>query len=170
MRKYIIIPTYAPLYAMSKCFGPTHGPLKKPVITPIDVIGELLHQVGGPEIFEVKKLADKDGKSTFSKPVKLTLDNYRLPYDEIAGITETSVKPEVMAEVVEDEPALESTVIEPAPESTTIEDAVPAKNVTVSISDGINVASDTHKHMTKAERRAARRAAAAANNMEEVNV
>ena len=81
MRKYILIPEYRPLYAMQRCFGPTHGPLERPTLTPIDVIGTLLKQTGNERltIFEVKKL--DSGK--FSEPVQLTQTNYMKSYDEI---------------------------------------------------------------------------------------
>lgn len=80
-RKFIIIPEFAPLYAMRTCFGPTHGPLKQPTPTPIDVIGMLLKQRGDEKltIMEVVKLSNGE----FSTPVLLTPLNYRLPYDEI---------------------------------------------------------------------------------------
>lgn len=81
VRKYIIIPEYKPLYAMRKCFGPTHGPLTKPCPTPIDIIGELLIQKDRLTIFEVKKLND----TVFSDPIQLTVDNYKLPYDVIVA-------------------------------------------------------------------------------------
>lgn len=79
-RKYIITPTYAPLYAARKCWGPEHGPLNQPTLFPVDIIGELLKQTGSEkvELYEVKK----DG-TRFTKPVRLTLKNYKLSYDEI---------------------------------------------------------------------------------------
>lgn len=83
-RKFILIPEYAPLYAMRECFGPEQAPLTEPTPTPVDIIGKLLLQSGREKItiYEVVK----EGKS-FSKPVQLTLENYRLPYEQIAGIT-----------------------------------------------------------------------------------
>lgn len=83
-RKFIIIPEFAPLYAMRTCFGPTHGPLKQPTPTPIDVIGMLLKQRGDEKltIMEVVKLSNGE----FSTPVLLTPLNYRLPYDEIVQL------------------------------------------------------------------------------------
>ena len=85
-RKYIIIPEYRPLYAMALCYGPLHGPLSKPCPTPIDVIGKLLLQSGAEKltIYEVK--ADPNNKNKMLPPVLLTLDNYRLPYETIAGM------------------------------------------------------------------------------------
>ena len=81
-RKYIVIPEYRPLYAMQECYGPTHGPLKQPCLTPLAVIRKLLLQTGNESltVMEVTK-DEKTGK--YSEPVRLTLDNYMLPYDEI---------------------------------------------------------------------------------------
>lgn len=80
--KYIIVPGYAPLYAMRECFGPEHSPLTKPTPTPIPVIGKLLLQSGKEkvDIYEVVQ----QGKH-WSEPVLLTLENYRKPYREIVG-------------------------------------------------------------------------------------
>jgi hypothetical protein len=82
--KYIIIPEYKPLYAMRYCFGPTHGPLEKPCPTPIDVIGKLLLQTGNEKlsIYEVK--VDPVSHKTVGEPIRLTLANYKQPYDKIA--------------------------------------------------------------------------------------
>ena len=85
MTKYILIPEYAPLYAMHSCFGPEHGPLSQPTRTPIDVIGGLLQQTGREKV-TVYEVIPTDKPKVFSDPVKLTLENYRLPYEEIAGI------------------------------------------------------------------------------------
>ena len=105
-RKYIIIPTYAPLYAARKCWGPEHGPLNQPTLFPVDIIGELLKQTGSDkvEIYEVKK----DG-IRYTKPVRLTLKNYRLSYDEIVD----GVHPIIpVAPITPPEPA----PVEPTPE------------------------------------------------------
>src|SRR5699024_5449157 len=81
-RKYIVIPEYRPLYAMQECYGPTHGPLKQPCLTPLAVIRKLLLQTGNESLTVMEVIKDeKTGK--YSKPVRLTLDNYMLPYDEI---------------------------------------------------------------------------------------
>ena len=82
-RKYILIPNYAPLYAMQKCYGPTQAPLTKPTLTPVDIIGQLMNQTGRERvtIYEVVKTP-----TGFSTPVQLTKTNYRLPYEQIAGI------------------------------------------------------------------------------------
>lgn len=101
-RKYIIVTEYKPLYAMAECWGPTHGPLNEPCPVPIDIIGKLLMQTGkeAVNIYEVKK----DPKGNMLPWVKLTLDNYRKPYEEIAGIEEelpdTSLKEAPKAEPV----------------------------------------------------------------------
>lgn len=81
-RKYIVIPEYRPLYAMQECYGPTHGPLKQPCLTPLAVIRKLLMQTGNESLTVMEVIKDeKTGK--YSEPVRLTLDNYMLPYDEI---------------------------------------------------------------------------------------
>ena len=88
MTKYILIPEFAPLHAMKRCFGRDHGPLKQPAKVPIDIIGMLLMQTGKEKItiYEVKELPSKNPrKKEFSAPVLLTKENYRLPYDEIVG-------------------------------------------------------------------------------------
>ena len=88
MTKYILIPEFAPLHAMKRCFGRDHGPLKQPAKVPVDIIGMLLMQTGKEKvtIYEVKELPSKNPrKKEFSAPVLLTKENYRLPYDEIIG-------------------------------------------------------------------------------------
>lgn len=92
--KYIIIPEYKPLYAMRKCFGPRQGPLLRPNPTPITVIAELLQQKPPQELTVLEVVPT--GKNTFSEPVKLALNNYMLPYEDIvAGKTQdTPVKME----------------------------------------------------------------------------
>lgn len=94
MTKYILIPEFAPLHAMKRCFGPEHGPLKQPAKVPIDIIGMLLMQTGKEKvtIYEVKEIqSKKPNKKEFSEPIQLTIENYRLPYDEIIGIKNTEV-------------------------------------------------------------------------------
>lgn len=110
MRKFILIPEYRPLYAMAKCFGPTHGPLSKPCPTPVDIIGQLLLQKGKDAItiYETKY----DDKGNTMPPLMLTLDNYKLPYEEIAGIKE-----DAPAQVFTEMPKVQAPVepvIEPA--------------------------------------------------------
>lgn len=98
VRKLILIPDYKPLYAMEKCFGPLHGPLNKPCPTPVDIIGKLLQQQGQDtlNIFEV--VPDPKDPRKMLTPVKLTRDNYTLPYEEIAQL------PKEMPKVVMREP------------------------------------------------------------------
>ena len=83
MRKYILIPEYRPLFAMARCYGKTHGPLDRPTPVPIDIIGGLLSQRGQDKltVYETKILPDGSSAS----PVQLTLENYKLPYEEIVG-------------------------------------------------------------------------------------
>ena len=79
--KWIITKDHLPLYAMRKCFGPDKGPLRKPTIAPIWVIKDILSQHPAPELFEVKP--ENVQLTRFTRPVKLTLDNYAKPYDEL---------------------------------------------------------------------------------------
>lgn len=81
-RKYIVIPEYRPLYAMQECYGPTYGPLKQPCLTPLAVIRKLLLQTGN-EALTVMEVTKDEKTGKYSEPVRLTLDNYMLPYDEI---------------------------------------------------------------------------------------
>lgn len=120
MRKYIIVPEYAPLYALRKCFGPTKGPLSRPTLVPVDLIGELLHQTGKEKvsIFEVVPV-----EKGFSEPVQLTLTNYMLPYEEIVGKTPVPVDAEIVP-VEEETPAVvEPEIVSAVPE--VIEDQAP---------------------------------------------
>lgn len=109
MRKYILIPEYRPLYAMRRCWGPSYGPLWKPTLTPVDVIGELLLQSGNEKlsIFEVVKLTNSN---RFSEPVQLSLENYRLPYEEIVARSKQTEKPTNGDISVETPPQTEPTV------------------------------------------------------------
>lgn len=86
--KYITIPQFRPLYAWAKNFGPKDGPVSTPTPCPVSVIGELLRQTGKEEltIYEVVPTGKPKGKGApYSTPVQLTLQNYTLPYDIIAG-------------------------------------------------------------------------------------
>lgn len=186
-RKYIVIPEYRPLYAMQECYGPTYGPLKQPCLTPLAVIRKLLMQTGNESltIMEVTK-DEKTGK--YSEPVRLTLDNYMLPYDEIkngkkvptseARVIMSKDRPvqpkkakfnpnpdlgkKEVAPVVE-APAADPVVEEAAPTHKVIdlEDTVQAESSVDDVSDN---AIDYEKEipgystMTKAQRKAARRA------------
>lgn len=103
-KKFIIIPKYAPLYAMIKCCGPTQAPIKSPIAVPIEIIGELLSQRShAPEIFEV--LPIDLGHRKYTDPVKLTLANYRKSYQEILAESgkSVSVEPPVKDEVEKEE-------------------------------------------------------------------
>ena len=119
-RKYIITPTYAPLYAARKCWGPEHGPLNQPTLFPVDIIGELLKQTGSEkvELYEVKK----DG-ARFTKPVRLTLKNYKLSYDEIVdGVHPVNpVAPITPPEAVPVEPIPEKVPVDEKVEETPVE-------------------------------------------------
>ena len=79
--KWIITKDYLPLYAMRKCFGPDKGPLRKPTIAPIWAIKEILSQNPAPELFEVKP--ENVQLTRFTRPVKLTLENYTRTYDDL---------------------------------------------------------------------------------------
>lgn len=103
-RKYILIPEYAPLWAMKKCWGPEHGPLTAPTLTPVDIICELLNQVGQEKVSVYEVVKEGTG---FSKPVRLTKVNYKLPYAQIAGIKE--------------EPTVQSVSVEPVKEPEHVE-------------------------------------------------
>ena len=116
-KKFIIIPKYAPLYAMIKCCGPTQAPIKSPIAVPIEIIGELLSQRShAPEIFEV--LPIDLGHRKYTDPVKLTLTNYRKSYQEILAESgkSVSVEPPVKDETEKEEilevtePAIEKPV------------------------------------------------------------
>lgn len=79
--KWIITKDYLPLYAMRKCFGPDKGPLRKPTIAPIWAIKDILSQKPAPELFEVKP--ENVQLTRFTRPVKLTLENYTRAYDDL---------------------------------------------------------------------------------------
>lgn len=108
-RKHIIIPEYKPLFAMRECYGPQHGPLIKPCATPIPVIGKLLRQSGRDQvtIYEVKVGAP-------TGPVRLTLENYQLPYEEILAGGKMS-EPSTMEPAVPDNEPVAPTIVPPAP-------------------------------------------------------
>ena len=81
-RKMIMVPEYRPLYAMKRCWGQDHGPLS-PTLVPIDIIGELLLQ-SGREAVTIYEMEVVNGKTT-GNHVQLTLENYKLPYEQIAN-------------------------------------------------------------------------------------
>lgn len=103
-RKYIIIPEFRPLWALKKVWGPAKGPLSKPTLVPIDIIGQLLQQTGSDKVTVYEVIPE--GK-TFSEPVQLTLENYMKPYEEIIG---KPVKEEKDGFI---EPTFEQQVVEP---------------------------------------------------------
>lgn len=128
-RKYILIPNYAPLYAMQKCYGPTQAPLTKPTLTPVDIIGQLMNQTGRERvtIYEVVKTP-----TGFSAPVLLNKANYRLPYEQIAGIKEET--PVVKIDEPKETPKKEfvpTEVVVDEPEETPAETVVVHENVQV---------------------------------------
>lgn len=220
MRKYILIPEYRPLFAMARCYGKTHGPLDRPTPVPIDIIGGLLSQRGQDKltVYETKILPD--GSS--APPVQLTLENYKLPYEEIVGKpveencaepTLVTMEPEVQEPevvtptLVENEPAEDPAPVtdpvevesEGTQEENTPEEAKPETNNVLIIEDHTAVSDEAfvtgmsteedlkaesektvmesaivtttveaapmqQPRMTKAERRATRRAEAQKNN------
>lgn len=171
MRKYIIIPEYVPLYAMQKCYGPTHGPLTQPCPTPVDIIGQLLKQTGTNKMTIYEVIKETNG---FSTPVHLTLENYRLPYAEIAGL-DVNTKPADV--IIEDTKPSEPKVFLPEVEADkeSAVDKVDTEDVggdmqTPVDQDNTNMNSteveqqkpivNPYAGMTKAERREAKRKAA----------
>lgn len=211
MRKYILIPEYRPLFAMARCYGKTHGPLDRPTPVPIDIIGGLLSQRGQDKltVYETKILPDGSSAS----PVLLTLENYKLPYEEIVGkpieenyaeptmvTTEPDMQePEVVAPTLVEESAPIEVESEGTQEENIPEEAEPETNNVLIIEDhtaasdeafvtGTSTEEDLvaesekaidesatvttvtesapaqQPRMTKAERKAARRAAEAQKN------
>lgn len=185
-RKYIVIPEYRPLYAMQECYGPTHGPLKQPCLTPLAVIRKLLMQTGNESLTVMEVIKDeKTGK--YSEPVRLTLDNYMLPYDEIKNGKKvpTSEARVIMSKdrpiqpkkaKFNPNPDLGKKEVAPvveAPAAPVVEEAAPTHKVidledTVHVESSVDAVSDDsidyekeipgYSSMTKAQRKAARRA------------
>lgn len=186
-RKYIVIPEYRPLYAMQECYGPTHGPLKQPCLTPLAVIRKLLMQTGNESLTVMEVIKDeKTGK--YSEPVRLTLDNYMLPYDEIKNGKKvpTSEARVIMSKdrpiqpkkaKFNPNPDLGKKEVAPvveAPAAPVAEEAAPTHKVvdledTVHVESSVDAVSDDssinyekeipgYSSMTKAQRKAARRA------------
>lgn len=85
--KFCVTPSYVPLWACKSVFAPDYGPLTKPTPLPISVIGKLLLQTGKEKV-DLYEVVRKDAKS-WKDPVRLTLENYKLPYEKIAGINDT---------------------------------------------------------------------------------
>lgn len=186
-RKYIVIPEYRPLYAMQECYGPTHGPLKQPCLTPLAVIRKLLMQTGNESLTVMEVVKDeKTGK--YSEPVRLTLDNYMLPYDEIKNGKKvpTSEARVIMSKdrpiqpkkaKFNPNPDLGKKEVAPvveAPAAPVAEEAAPTHKVvdledTVHVESSVDTVADDssidyekeipgYSTMTKAQRKAARRA------------
>lgn len=182
-RKYIVIPEYRPLYAMQECYGPTHGPLKQPCLTPLAVIRKLLMQTGNESLTVMEVIKDeKTGK--YSEPVRLTLDNYMLPYDEIKNGKKvpTSEARVIMSKdrpvqpkkaKFNPNPDLGKKEVAPVVEAPAAEEAAPTHKVveledTVHVESSVDAVSDDsidyekeipgYSSMTKAQRKAARRA------------
>jgi len=182
-RKYIVIPEYRPLYAMQECYGPTHGPLKQPCLTPLAVIRKLLLQTGNESLTVMEVIKDeKTGK--YSEPVRLTLDNYMLPYDEIKNGKKvpTSEARVIMSKdrpiqpkkaKFNPNPDLGKKEVAPVVEAPAAEEAAPTHKVvdledTVHVESSVDAVSDDsidyekeipgYSSMTKAQRKAARRA------------
>lgn len=182
-RKYIVIPEYRPLYAMQECYGPTHGPLKQPCLTPLAVIRKLLLQTGNESLTVMEVIKDeKTGK--YSEPVRLTLDNYMLPYDEIKNGKKVPTS-EARVILSKDRPIqpkkakfnpnpdLGKKEVAPVVEAPAVEEAAPTHKV-VGLEDAVHVESSVdagsddsidyekeipgYSSMTKAQRKAARRA------------
>ena len=186
-RKYIVIPEYRPLYAMQECYGPTHGPLKQPCLTPLAVIRKLLMQTGNESLTVMEVVKDeKTGK--YSEPVRLTLDNYMLPYDEIKNGKKVPTS-EARVILSKDRPIQpkkakfnpnpdlgkkEVAPVVEAPAAPVVEEAAPTHKVvdledTVHVESSADAVSDDssidyekeipgYSSMTKAQRKAARRA------------
>lgn len=152
MIKYILIPEYRPLYAMRHCFGPTHGPLTKPCPTPVDVIGQLLQQTGkeAVSIYEVKY--DTVKQTTTGDPIRLTLENYKMPYDQI--VNAKSVEPESRSvTMVSEVKTVKPTVVLPK-EATTISNAIETTEesvITVENNEEVPVSRDFFYQMEEEE-------------------
>lgn len=177
-RKYIVIPEYRPLYAMQECYGPTYGPLKQPCLTPLAVIRKLLLQTGN-EALTVMEVTKDEKTGKYSEPVRLTLDNYMLPYDEIKNGKKVPTS-EARVIMSKDRPIQpKKAKFNPNPDlgkkevAPVVEEAVPTDKV-IDLEDTVHVESsaDTvaddsidyekeipgYSTMTKAQRKAARRA------------
>lgn len=182
-RKYIVIPEYRPLYAMQECYGPTYGPLKQPCLTPLAVIRKLLLQTGN-EALTVMEVTKDEKTGKYSEPVRLTLDNYMLPYDEIKNGKKvpTSEARVIMSKdhpiqpkkaKFNTNPDLGKKEVAPVVETPAAEEEVPTNKV-IDVADTVQVESSVdssvddpidyekeipgYSTMTKAQRKAARRA------------
>lgn len=149
MEKYIIVPECRPLYAMQKCFGPTSGPLVAPTRTPAEIIRLLLLQDGS------EKLSIYEVPYKGAEPAKLTLDNYMLPYDEIMNMPKD--------QVIDVSNYVTGNIVPDAPVFPVIEDSEPAAEAVETVEEDkpaevAPVIENKYAGMTKAERKAARRA------------
>lgn len=138
MVKYIIVPNYCPLYAMSKCYGPTHGPLTKPCPTPVDIIRELLLQTGVEQVHIYEVGYDTAKRTTYGEPVRLTMSNYQIPYDQLVrnSASQYEAGEVVTAEMTESKPvtptvleaevdiSIEDPTEEPTPVTKTVDPTV----------------------------------------------
>ena len=172
---------------MQECYGPTHGPLKQPCLTPLAVIRKLLMQTGNESLTVMEVVKDeKTGK--YSEPVRLTLDNYMLPYDEIKNGKKVPTS-EARVIMSKDRPVQpkkakfnpnpdlgkkEVAPVVEAPAAPAVEEADPTHKVvdledTVHVESSVDAVSDDssidyekeipgYSTMTKAQRKAARRA------------
>ena len=124
MVKYIIVPNYCPLYAMSKCYGPTHGPLTKPCPTPVDIIRELLLQTGVEQVHIYEVGYDTAKRTTYGEPVRLTMSNYQIPYDQLVrnSASQYTAGEVVTAEMAESKPVTPTVLEAEVEESPAIED------------------------------------------------
>jgi hypothetical protein len=136
MVKYIIVPNYCPLYAMSKCFGPTHGPLTKPCPTPVDIIRELLLQTGVEKVHIYEVGYDVKKKTTYGEPVQLNMSNYKIPYEQLICKSDSEYE---VGEVVTEE-VVTSTVVTP---TIITAEAEPIETVVETTDDTATVSEDT---------------------------
>lgn len=137
MVKYIIVPNYCPLYAMSKCYGPTHGPLTKPCPTPVDIIRELLLQTGVEQVHIYEVGYDAAKRTTYGEPVRLTMSNYQIPYDQLVrnSASQYAAGEVVTAEMTESKPVTPTVLEAEVEESPAIEDK--DENSTASTADTV---------------------------------
>lgn len=162
MKKNIIIPEFAPLYAMRKVFGPQTGPIRTPIAVDTAIIEELLDQRPPVKVFEVKLTNAKTG--AYSDKIELTKANFDKNNWEAKTsepVKEEKVEPP-LAEVLK-------TSAEDIAETTPIEE--PTMVATETISESVeNVQeeavagaaesneTDNAPKLTKAQRRAIERA------------
>lgn len=135
VRKLILIPDYKPLYAMEKCFGPLHGPLSKPCPTPVDIIGKLLQQKGQDSLSIFEVIPDPKNPKMMLEPVQLTLENYKLPYEEIANLPKELPKVIIREPEVKRIPVAPKKISKPSPDPKREEQViyVPPTNYTIPV-------------------------------------